>query len=133
MAIKINLKHDQSNISKAGFVGFSFTTLFFGFFVPLFRGDILWAVIMFIMQIGVLVPTFGMGNIVLGIILGCIYNKIYTTKLLTSGWDPADSYSENILVSRGYIFKERSSDNYSYRQRSYQSKQQENLTLPDKD
>ena len=37
MAIKINLK--KKNKTKDGFVGFSFTTFFWGLFVPIFRGD----------------------------------------------------------------------------------------------
>ena len=37
MAIKINLK--KKNKTKDGFVGFSFTTFFWGLFIPIFRGD----------------------------------------------------------------------------------------------
>ena len=37
MAIKINL--EKYGHKKKGFVGFSYTTFFFGFLVPLFRGD----------------------------------------------------------------------------------------------
>ena len=37
MAIKINLK--KKNKTKDGFVGFSFTTFFWGLFVPVLRKD----------------------------------------------------------------------------------------------
>ena len=37
MAIKINLKKNDE--TKNGFVGFSFTTFFWGLFIPIFRGD----------------------------------------------------------------------------------------------
>lgn len=93
MAIEIKLKKD--NIVKNGYVGFSWTTLFFGFFVPLFRGDWLWLLIMLILGIF----TSGIANIVLAF----LYNKIYTNKLLEDGWQPADDYSKSVLVTNNMI------------------------------
>ncbi|MFA4762953.1 HrgC protein, partial [Helicobacter pylori] len=43
--------------------------------------------------------TFGLSNIVFAF----IYNKQYTTRLLESGYEPADEYSRGILQSRGMI------------------------------
>ena len=43
----ILLKNENFGITKVGKVGFSWTTFFFGFFVPLTRGDMKWAAIMF--------------------------------------------------------------------------------------
>ena len=37
---KINVKHNESGILKNCFVGYSWTYFFFGFFVPIFRGEI---------------------------------------------------------------------------------------------
>ncbi|WP_223822960.1 HrgC protein [Helicobacter pylori] len=93
VATTINLKKD--NLIKKGFVGFSWTTLFFNFFVPIIRGDVKGAVIMLITASF----TFGLFNIVLAF----IYNKQYTTRLLESGYEPADEYSRGILRSRGII------------------------------
>ena len=40
MATEILIKHKDSDMTKKGFYGFSWTYLFFGFFVPLFRGEL---------------------------------------------------------------------------------------------
>ncbi len=93
MATTINLKKD--NFIKKGFVGFSWTTLFFGFFVPIIRGDVKWAAIMFI---AALFTSF-----ISNIVLAFIYNKQYTTRLLESGYEPADEYSRGMLRSKGVI------------------------------
>lgn len=37
---KIKVKHNESGILKNCFVGYSWTYFFFGFFVPIFRGEI---------------------------------------------------------------------------------------------
>lgn len=95
MAVEINLK--KGNLIKKGFVGYSWTTLFFGPFVPLFRGDWLWALIM--LALGIV--TYGLSSV----ILGFIYNKIYTNKLLEDGWEPIDEISKNILVNKGMIIR----------------------------
>lgn len=95
MAVEINLK--KGNLVKKGFVGYSWTTFFFGPFVPLFRGDWLWALIM--LALGIV--TYGLSSV----ILGFIYNKIYTNKLLEDGWEPIDEISKNILVNKGMIIR----------------------------
>ncbi|QEF35539.1 HrgC protein [Helicobacter pylori] len=76
-------------------MGFSWTTFFFGFFVPIIRGDVKWAIVMVVAALF----TFGLSNIVFAF----IYNKQYTTKLLESGYEPTDEYSRGILRSRGMI------------------------------
>lgn len=89
----ISLKKD--NLIKKGLVGFSWTTFFFGFFVPIIRGDARWAIVMVVAALF----TFGLSNIVFAF----IYNKQYTTRLLESGYEPADEYSRGILQSRDMI------------------------------
>ncbi len=128
MVATINLKKD--NLIKKGFVGFSWTTLFFGFLVPIIRGDVRWAIVMFISLccyyflvgaiidgmfpdidkipddelIGIFLVVF-LGNIIniVNIIIAFVYNKHYTAKLLEDGYEPADEYSRGILRSRGMI------------------------------
>ena len=58
--------------------GFSFTTLFFGVFVPLFRGDFKWFVIMLLLG----VCTMGLSWLVMPF----IYNKMYTKDLIKKGF-----------------------------------------------
>ena len=40
MATGIPIKHNESGMMKTGLHGFSWTYLFFGWFVPLFRGEL---------------------------------------------------------------------------------------------
>ena len=40
MATKVNLLHPSTGMMKPGYYGFSWTYLFFGAFVPLFRGEL---------------------------------------------------------------------------------------------
>ncbi len=128
MVATINLKKD--NLIKKGFVGFSWTTLFFGFLVPIIRGDVRWAIVMFIslccyyFLVGAIIDgmfpdidkipdddliviflVVFLGNIIniVNIIIAFVYNKHYTAKLLDDGYEPADEYSRGILRSRDMI------------------------------
>ncbi|WP_202164983.1 HrgC protein [Helicobacter pylori] len=126
VATTINLK--KGNLIKKGFVGFSWTTLFFNFWVPIIRGDVRWAIVMFISLfcyffvvdtiidgmfpnidkvpdnelIGIFLLVF-LSYIFNIIIFAFIYNKQYTTELLESGYEPTDEYSRGILRSKGMI------------------------------
>ncbi len=93
MAREVNLR--KGDLAKPGLVGFSWTMLFFGFFVPLLRGDFKWTLILLVLC----VLSFGLANFVF-----CFfYNKIYTTNLLENGYVPADDYSREVLVRAGLI------------------------------
>ena len=58
--------------------GFSWTMLFFGIFVPLYRGDWKWFLIVLIANIF----TYGWASVVFAF----IYNKIYINDLLEKGY-----------------------------------------------
>ena len=58
--------------------GFSWTMLFFGIFVPLYRGDWKWFLIILIANIF----TYGWASVVFAF----IYNKIYINDLLEKGY-----------------------------------------------
>ena len=77
-------------LNKSGFIGYSWTYFFFGFFVPIFRGEI---------GIGLMHPifsiiTFGLFHL----IMPFLYNRQYTTRLLTSGWKLNDTDDRNTLA-----------------------------------
>ncbi|GMX66654.1 hypothetical protein Elgi_59260 [Paenibacillus elgii] len=78
--MKINLRN-QVGIVKERKVGFSWTTLFFGFFPVLFRGDWKWAIIQFVAA-------------------GC---TLHINDLLKNGYEPSDENSRTVLVSKGFI------------------------------
>ncbi|WP_169085691.1 DUF2628 domain-containing protein [Paenibacillus sp. PL91] len=84
-------------------VGFSWTTLLFGFFPALFRGDLKWAVIMFIISAAVGVFTVGFGAWIPGIVFSFVYNKIYIKELLEKGYHPADEHAQSALRTNGII------------------------------
>ena len=86
---------EKNGIQKKSFVGFSWTTFFFGFFVPLIRGDIKWFLIMLILSF----LSFGLAQF----ILCFLYNKFYTVNLLEKGYSPADDFSRSILKIKGII------------------------------
>ena len=86
---------DTAGQLRTAKVGFSWTVLFFGFCVPIFRGDAKWAVIMFFAS----VLTVWIANI----ILSFTYNGTYIRDLLSKGYVPADEESQRILVSKGFI------------------------------
>ncbi|GHV41285.1 hypothetical protein FACS1894187_22910 [Synergistales bacterium] len=77
-----------------GYVGFSWTVLFFGPFVPLLRGDYKWAVIMLVFDIFT-------GHLA-SLVLAFMYNKIYTRSLIIDkGFVPADDRSRQQLRIAG--------------------------------
>ena len=95
--LMINLKNSIGIIKQCP-VGFSWTTFFFGPFVPLFRGDFKWFLILLVLAI----CTGGISSI----ILAFHYNKIYIRSFLLQGYIPMDDFSKNILQTLGvYITK----------------------------
>lgn len=126
MATQVNLV--KGVLMKRSFVGFSWTVFFFGFFVPIFRGDWVWFILMLIAaiitySIGFTIdPT---GNFVLmqdltddtlpasslaflictssNVVFASIYNKRYTRKLLKKNYIPAEDYSKQTLIFAGIL------------------------------
>ena len=94
---KITLKNDVGVVKRVP-VGFSWTMLFFGPLVPLFRGDIKWTII-YLLVVLVTLPLYGIGCIVLPF----IYNKQYLLGLFERGYKPADEESRKILIAKGII------------------------------
>jgi hypothetical protein len=68
-------------------VGYAWTYFFFGFFVPIFRGEILIGFLHLIFSI----LTFG----VFQIVMPFLYNKQHTVRLLTDGWKLSDTEENN--------------------------------------
>ena len=83
----VNLKHSVSGVNKSGYTGYCWTYFFFGFFVPIFRGEILIGVLHVIFSI----VTLGLFQL----IIPFLYNKQYTTRLLTNGWELNDTEVNN--------------------------------------
>lgn len=95
--MQIYLKND-AGVLKECKIGFSWTTFFFGFFVPIFRGDWKWMLIMLIAA----PVTFGISSIVFAF----IYNKIYIKDLLEKGFMPMNDSDREALAAKGYLVME---------------------------
>ncbi|MDC1150092.1 hypothetical protein OAT47_01220 [Gammaproteobacteria bacterium] len=89
---KIKVKHNESGIQKNCFVGYSWTYFFFGFFVPIFRGEISIGVFHLIFSI----VTFG----IFQLIMPFLYNKQYSTRLLNNSWSLNDSENNNAIARK---------------------------------
>jgi hypothetical protein len=73
---------------KTGLYGFSWTYLFFGWFVPLFRGEL---------GVGALHLLFTFFTFGLWQLIVCfLYNKQYMTRMLTNGWVLAGTDQDNL-------------------------------------
>ena len=88
MATEIQIKHSASGMIKTSLYGFSWTYLFFGWFVPLFRGEL---------GVGALRLLFTFFTFGLWQLIVCsLYNRQYMTRMLTSGWVLAGTDQDNI-------------------------------------
>ena len=74
----IIFKNPHTGAMKEAPVGYSWTSLFFGFLPALFRGDWKWAIIQLLINL----CTFGLGAIVFSF----IYNKLYIQDLIGAGF-----------------------------------------------
>ncbi|MCH1627846.1 DUF2628 domain-containing protein [Fredinandcohnia quinoae] len=97
--MKIELKN-PAGLTKRVKVGFSWTTFFFGFFPALFRGDLKWAIIMFIIAAALGSFTFGLGGIIADIVFAFIYNKLYIKEMIEKGYQPANDEARTILENK---------------------------------
>lgn len=77
--ITLKLKNSRNNKIKTAYLGFSWTVLLFGFFVPIIRKDWENAAIMFFFY----VPTLGLASIPYAF----IYNRMHTHKLFDEGYN----------------------------------------------
>lgn len=100
MATTVMLKHKQSGILKRGFYGFSWTTLFFGMFPALFRGDFITFIGGFVVLALLGALTMGIGSIIAMIVWAFMYNKYYTRKLLENGYEFADDTGPSAEVKQ---------------------------------
>jgi len=87
---KVKFIHEKSGVKKDGFIGYSWTYFFFGFFVPIFRGEIAIGTLHLLLSL----ITFG----IFQLIMPFLYNKQYSTRLLTSGWQLNDNDTLNTLA-----------------------------------
>lgn len=92
MAQAVIIKNKISGMTKKGYVGYSWTFLFFGWFVPLFRGELVIALLHFVISCCT-------GFLIWQIIFSFLYNKQYMARMLNEdGWVLADNNELNALA-----------------------------------
>jgi len=84
----VRIIHRESGLAKAGYIGYSWTYLLFGWFVPLIRGELGIAVL----HLVITVVSAGISQL----IFPFIFNRQYMQRMLTAGWylDPLDANYE---------------------------------------
>ena len=87
---RVLIKHTQSGIVKKGYVGFCWTYLIFGWFVPVFRGEIGIGALHFLFTL----VTFGLFQLVMSF----LYNKQFMVRQLTNGYELNDEDSVNLMA-----------------------------------
>ena len=74
----VRILHRESGLVKTGYIGYSWTYLLFGWFVPLVRGELAVAVLHLV------ITVFSAG--ISQLIFPFIFNRQYMQRMLTAGW-----------------------------------------------
>lgn len=121
MAQQTSMTNSETGLRQAVPIGFSWTTLFFGFLVPLIRGDIRWAAIMFAAGIVALaagvfviawvgaetdapgaILVFSLaGPLMVNVVFAMRYNTVCAGALVERGFKPTTGYGRHLLAAQG--------------------------------
>jgi hypothetical protein len=99
MATTVSMIHEKTGIKKDGYFGYSWTTLFFGPFPMLFRGDFLTFLGYFAVGGIFAFITYGIGWFIVFLAWSFMYNGIYTKKLLEQGYVFNDTAEVNAAAA----------------------------------
>lgn len=85
----VRIIHAGSGLVKTGYIGYSWTYLVFGWFVPVIRGEIGIGALHFLLTL----VSLGLSQL----IFPFLYNRQYMIRMLTSGWrlDATDANYES--------------------------------------
>ena len=105
------LVHHNKSLTEEVPVGFSWTVFLFGFFTPLFRGDIKWAAILGVVAFLLALIFFPLA-LVYWFFVATFYNKKYLKEKLSAGYEiksindgTPEGLADNLEVSERYIFE----------------------------
>ena len=90
MATGVIIQNPKNGLTRMGYFGFSWTYFFFGWFVPLFRGELGVAALHLLFSC----VTFGLWQI----IMAFLYNKQYMHRMIEKGYVLADTEARNSLA-----------------------------------
>ncbi len=95
MATAVNLRNPTTGLMKTGYFGFSWTTLIFGFFPALFRGDFITFIGGFVVAAIIASVTAGIGMFAISLVWAFMYNRYYTRRLIEKGYALNDTPEKN--------------------------------------
>ncbi len=89
MAKEVKMIREQNGYYEieTAYVGFSWTTLFFGWLVPLFRRDWVRFFLMFVLEYYISVTVVGIPVLLLA--FACFYNEMHMDHLIKQGYRAA--------------------------------------------
>lgn len=97
---KVVMVSNEKEKVKESPVGFSWTTLIFGFWPALLRGDFLGALVIMIINAG---TNF---NVILyalsSVLIAIFYNYVYINRKIGQGYDVPTNNSKDLLKKHGY-------------------------------
>lgn len=107
----VNLTNPVNGYTEEIKVGFSWTFFFFSIFVPLFRQDWKWFLILmgFVLLVNLMQADAAWVDILNFAVLwglSFFYNRIYINEKLKKGWYPADETSKKRLKDANFIVKD---------------------------
>lgn len=103
MATRIRMKHPATGLVRDGFVGFSWTSLFFGGIPLLFRGEMAIGLAIVALQILFAAFTLGIGWLLFDIIFAFIVNGFYTRRLIEQGYVFDDPDAEKVAAAKARL------------------------------
>lgn len=99
MASMVKLQQKETGLIKSGYIGFSWTTVFFGAFPALVRGDFLTFIGLALAFAIISALTAGVGGLLAAIVWAFFYNEYYTKKLIEKGYMLADTEERNRVAA----------------------------------
>lgn len=106
----VTLQNQDGDIKSVP-TGYSWTTLFFGFFPALFRGDFKSGILLIIIDgVLALLPSsvfgwtvFGLNTVLFNLLFAGFYNKLYIGKLLIKGFTGIDDINQRYIRQQGLL------------------------------
>jgi hypothetical protein len=91
----VRIIHIDSGLVKTGYIGYSWTYLVFGWFVPVIRGELGIGALHFLLTL----VSLGLSQL----IFPFLYNRQYMSRMLTSGWR-LDATDANYALAKRVLY-----------------------------
>jgi len=99
---KVKFINKEEGKVKSSPLGFSWTTFFFGFLAPLFRGDWLGAIGMLCVWSTAIIIVGPIVAAVVQIVMAVFYNYVYVSQLLSKRYEVYNENDKILVKKHGY-------------------------------